>query len=177
MKIEQSKISKLFISEADGLDPISVYLEDLGPSQGKITINCWGKSWTSFWRGMGSRTISEFFCSCNEGYLIGNLAPQMEKYEPDFDEFGKEMRQKVREMRRDGQLSQGLARELYDVSDWEQYVTNNPYEPILNPCFVYEDEFEELDFDGFDVPERLTADYRYLCKIIETVKAALGGLE
>ncbi|OXX31818.1 hypothetical protein B9J90_18170 [Vibrio sp. V09_P4A23P171] len=176
MNIQHTTVTKLRITQVEDLDPIDVYLEDLEPHQGKITINCWERSWTAFWPGMGFRLISEFFRDCNNGYLIGCLAPHMEKYEPDFDAFCLEMRQKVCEMRRDYSLSKELARELYDVDDWSDYVTSNPYEPIRNPCFLYKEEFEQLDFEGFDVPERLTADYRYLSKIIETVKEALGNL-
>ncbi|CAK2173495.1 hypothetical protein VCRA2119O240_50162 [Vibrio crassostreae] len=173
MNIQHSTVFKLRITEVENIDPIEVYLEDLEPHKGQITLNCWGNSWTAFWGGMGSRLITEFFRDCNLGYLVGCLAPHMDKYEPDFHTFGSEMRQKVCEMRRDEVLSKELARELYDVSDWSSYVTSNPYEPIKNPCFIYRDEFEELDFEGFDVPERLTNEYRYLSKIIETVQTAI----
>ncbi|CAK1778224.1 conserved hypothetical protein [Vibrio crassostreae] len=113
MNIQHSTVFKLRITEVENIDPIEVYLEDLEPHKGQITLNCWGNSWTAFWGGMGSRLITEFFRDCN------------------------------------------------------------PYEPIKNPCFIYRDEFEELDFEGFDVPERLTNEYRYLSKIIETVQTAI----
>ncbi|WP_341666147.1 hypothetical protein [Vibrio sp.] len=174
MKVEQSKTTKLYLKDLDNLDPITVYLEDIEPRKGKITIECLGKSWSSYWGGMGSRTISQFFVDCNVCYLVNNLDNRLEKYEPDFDEFRKEMRQKVCELRRDHCISKDLARELFDIEDWSEYVTENPYEPIRNPCLISEREFEELDFDGFDVPERLTSDYRYLCKIIEAVKSGLS---
>ncbi|MYM61617.1 hypothetical protein GTG28_20665 [Vibrio sp. OCN044] len=176
MKIAQSKVTKLYLTELDDLDPITVYLEDIEPRKGKITIECWGKSWSSYWGGMGSRTISQFFIGCNVSYLVNNLDSQMEKYEPDFDEYRKEMRQKVCELRRDDCISKDLARELFDIEDWSEYVTDNPYEPIKNPCFVSEREFEELDFDGFDVPERLTTEYRYLCKIIKAIQSGLSQI-
>ena len=52
MKIEASKVTKLLISEVQGLDPITVFLEDYEPGKGKITVSCWGKSWTAYWGGM-----------------------------------------------------------------------------------------------------------------------------
>ncbi|EGR2744187.1 hypothetical protein MYC06_004716 [Vibrio parahaemolyticus] len=174
MNIETSLVKKIYITDLENLDPITVYLEDFERGKGKITINCWGKSWTSFWPAMGGKNIAQFFRGCNNGYLINNLDPHIKKYEPDYDTFRNEMRQKIREMRRDDFISKGLARELFDVENWEEYVTENPYEPIKNPCFIYESEFEELDFDGFDVPEQLTNDYLYLRKIIETVQSALS---
>lgn len=176
MKVTQSQAVKLLIDDVERLDPITVFLEDLAPSKGKITIECYGKSWSTFWPGMGGRTIAEFFCSNHIEYIANNLDPHLEKYEPDFETFGKEMRQKICEIRRDRYVSKALARELYDVEDWSEYVSSNPYEPIINPCSWGADEFQELGFDGFDIPERTTSEYRYLCLIIGTVQMALNEI-
>lgn len=73
MKIERSKVSILRISQVPGLDPIRVTLDDIGPGQGRINIECWGKAWASYWGGMGSRSISEFFRDCTNEYLIGRF--------------------------------------------------------------------------------------------------------
>ncbi|MBN3864331.1 hypothetical protein HCU66_19030 [Pseudomonas frederiksbergensis] len=32
---------------------------DYKTGAGKITINCWDKSWNSFWGAMGPRTVAE----------------------------------------------------------------------------------------------------------------------
>jgi hypothetical protein len=40
MKILQEAIRKLLVTEVQGLDPISIYLEDCGAGHGKITITC-----------------------------------------------------------------------------------------------------------------------------------------
>ncbi|WP_240325764.1 hypothetical protein [Pseudomonas syringae] len=58
MKIEKSTVTKLVISDVPCLYPITVSLEDFGrrdspiegnrgyqSAQGKITINCWDRSW------------------------------------------------------------------------------------------------------------------------------------
>lgn len=57
LKIERSTVTKLVITGASRLDPITVFLEDFGrrncptesdpnyqTAQGKITINCWHNS-------------------------------------------------------------------------------------------------------------------------------------
>ena len=57
LKVERSTVTKLVITGAPRLDPITVFLEDLGrrncpteanpnheTAQGKITINCWDRS-------------------------------------------------------------------------------------------------------------------------------------
>ena len=71
LKVERSTVTKLVITGAPRLDPITVFLEDFGrrdcptesdPSyqtaQGKITVNCWDNSWNAYWGGMGPRLRS-----------------------------------------------------------------------------------------------------------------------
>ncbi|WP_336347785.1 hypothetical protein [Pseudomonas monsensis] len=47
LKVERSTVAKLVITGAKNLDRITVFLEDLAPKRGKITVSCWGKSWTA----------------------------------------------------------------------------------------------------------------------------------
>ena len=42
MKIEKGTVTILRITEVPGLHPIRVTLDDIGPSQGRINIECWG---------------------------------------------------------------------------------------------------------------------------------------
>jgi len=70
LKVERSTVTKLFITGAPSLDPITVFLEDLAPCKGKITVSCWGKSWTAYWGGMWDG-LGQFFCEMNDGYVIG----------------------------------------------------------------------------------------------------------
>lgn len=183
MNIEETLIKRFRVTDVENLDPVTIMLEDFEPGKGKIVIECWGRSWSSFWPAMGGRTISEFFTSCNDDYLIRNLAPQTKTHEPDFEQFNKEIKQKICEMRRDsrgwefigGGLSKDLARQLYDIESWEDYITENPYEPILCPSGIDSDEFEGLDFCDFDVPEKLSTEYLYMQLIVRTVKAALSS--
>ncbi|MDK1397980.1 hypothetical protein [Pseudomonas protegens] len=44
LKVERSKVTKLVITGAPSLDPITVFLEDLAPCKGKITVSCYDKS-------------------------------------------------------------------------------------------------------------------------------------
>jgi hypothetical protein len=55
------------------LDPIRVILHDLGPGQGRVSLEVWGRSWAAYWGGMGDLTIKDFFCSCGSDYLIEKL--------------------------------------------------------------------------------------------------------
>ena len=86
LKVERSTVTKLVITGAPRLDPITVFLEDFGrrdcptesnpnyqTAQGKITINCWDKSWNAYWGGMGPRTVSEFVVNCGWDYVLNCL--------------------------------------------------------------------------------------------------------
>lgn len=61
LHVERSTVTKLVITGAPWLDPITVFLEDFGrrdcaiesdpnykTAQGNITINCWSKSWNAY---------------------------------------------------------------------------------------------------------------------------------
>lgn len=173
MKIEQSQITKLVLSELEKLDPISVFIEDIAPQQGKITIECYGKAWSTYFSGCGGNGLANFIIAQHTEYLVDRFDGHLQKYEPDFDQFLDEMRAKLIEMRKDQWISKDLARELYDITDWSHYVTDNPYEPIKNPCFINSGEFDELGFEGFDVPERISSEYAYLCRIVDAVRDGL----
>lgn len=72
-----STTKQLTITDAPALDPIRVYLENYEPGQGRITISCYGRAWTSAWFSMSGKTIEQFFESCGADYLIGNLTNQL----------------------------------------------------------------------------------------------------
>lgn len=82
MKVETGTVTMLRITEVLGIDPIRVTLDDIGPGQGRINIECYGKAWASYWGAMGSQTIAEFFASCDTGYLIDKLAQGMSATRP-----------------------------------------------------------------------------------------------
>ncbi|GGL61761.1 hypothetical protein GCM10009091_49350 [Pseudomonas brenneri] len=86
LKVERSTVTKLVITGAPRLEPITVFLEDFGrrdcptesdpnyqTAQGKVTINCWDKSWNAYWGGMGPRTVAEFVVRCDWPYVLNCL--------------------------------------------------------------------------------------------------------
>jgi len=73
MKIETKTITKITLMDLDGLDPVTVILDDVGAGRGSIIITCYGKAWTAYWGGMGKDTIAEFVCSCDEHYIANKL--------------------------------------------------------------------------------------------------------
>lgn len=75
MKVEQSKVTKLEITDVQKHDPIRVYLEDDNQGHGRLTITEWGEAWTAYWSAM-SGSLIDFIIRNNNGYLIGNLSPK-----------------------------------------------------------------------------------------------------
>ncbi len=86
LQIERSVVTKLVITGAFRLDPVTVFLEDLGSrsvplegkpdyktGEGKITISCSSQSWTAYWGGMGERTVSQFVAKCDASYVLNCL--------------------------------------------------------------------------------------------------------
>lgn len=74
MEISKKEITKLTIIDIKGLDPVNVIMEDFGPGQGKITVDCYGEAWTAYWGAMGNEGIAEFINTADVGYLAGKLS-------------------------------------------------------------------------------------------------------
>ena len=71
-RVERHHADMLLI-HAVGLDPITVYIRDLAPGRGTITIACYGCAWTTGWGSMGVETVAEFVRSAHVEYLLGCL--------------------------------------------------------------------------------------------------------
>ena len=171
MNIEASTVRKLKITDVKGLDHVSVFLEDFEPRKGKITIEVCGKSWSSCWGGMGGQTISEFFRSCDNGYLARNLQQGIRSEIETTDDIQDHLKSRVIESRREYDFDADEARELFDRIE-SMYVG---------------DTLESLDYglmseilgDDWwcDVPKQKNPEYEYLCRIIDNVKEALEVID
>jgi len=88
---ESKDVKTLLLTNIDGLDPITVFLEDFGNSCGRITFVCWGKAWSGFWGAMGGRTITKFFLDSGEHYLAQNIDTDIESEVVDYKTIGQEI--------------------------------------------------------------------------------------
>lgn len=57
----------------EGKDSIRVYVEDEGPSRGRITIQCYASAWTGYWGNHGEESLERFFVGSHTDYLVNNL--------------------------------------------------------------------------------------------------------
>lgn len=116
MKITESTATQLTISGLDNLDSINVFIEDIAPKVGRITIESFGDAWSHAWGGMwDGYTAAEFFARCNDGYLLGKFSRANVCMECiDFDQLDKQLKQAVINQRKNGDLSKAGAREAWD---------------------------------------------------------------
>lgn len=164
MNIEESTVKKLRLTDIEKLDPITVILEDPKRSHGKIIIECFGESWSSFWPAMGARTISEFFCSCDEHYLAKNLS-NIKSHIDDYDGLAEKARKAIVKLRKNESLYKDEARDLFDKAD---NLGNDQHS-------LDQDSMQTIFGDEwwYVIPEKPNHEYEYLCRIINTVKEAL----
>lgn len=183
MKIEKSTVTKLVLSELERIDPITVILEDIALNRGKIIIECYGKSWSSYWGSMGG-DLAKFFTWCSADYLVGSLAPQLNSSRYSGDALVTLARKTIIS-RREGWrhrnhefswLDKEECRQLYDGT--EELGGADTLEQAIN----WHGDLLEKIFDTTE-PWHYAAsatepnpDYQYLCRIIKAVQQALKQL-
>jgi hypothetical protein len=175
MKIEETTVTKLIITDVSRLDPIAVYLEDHGPRQGKITITCFNESWSYYWGAMGEGyDIRRFFLTADVDYLATKLRGTLPRTEPDPDKLEEMAKRHIIRHRIDVSFNKKEAREKYDLAGdlynlWHDMNGNS--EDFMNAMFkIFGDDWYEC------MPEKLHHQFEYLCRIVKTVQEALGTL-
>lgn len=172
MKITQSTIEQIVITDVERLDPVKVMIENIKPGVGNITITCFGKSWTSFWGSMSDRLIQEFFVDCNDSYLINCLNRGISSVldGTDNDANIEFVKGRICRLRRDGDISEREAREYWDEAEGCEnvkmfccdYSYRSPLLTLLG---------DEQWYAGW--PTVPNPDYEYLKRIVQTVREAI----
>lgn len=168
MKIETSKVTRLRLTELSSLDPVEVIADNIAENKGKVTITCFGKSWTAYWGGTGRDSVEEFFCSASNDYLIGCLSPMLDSRIADKDADGEFIKREILRARKNSELTRGEAASLW--SDVDCYRPNR--DSIINGmprelAFFMGEEAWYLDW-----PTEENHEYTYLSRICDAVKAA-----
>lgn len=168
MKVAESSVRKLCITQVDGMDAINVFMEDFKPGQGRITIECLGDAWSNFWGAMGDSDIRGFFVSAGEDYLAGKLAPSVSSTlaNSSHDDVVSHLKKRIVGGRRDGVFSKSDARDLWDrVEDEVVDGSIDASAGILSD--VLGDEWWD------DLPSKPNEEHARIIKIIRAVKEAL----
>jgi hypothetical protein len=166
MKVIESTVRTLKISGIESLDLITVYLENFELGKGKITIECYGESWSSYWPAMGG-TIEEFFMGISEDYAVSNLQHMSSTtFDPEATE--KAIAKEILKARKAGDLTSSEAREVLD--------TISSYESKMNYIDSRNEALRIILGDEpwhYDFKEKPNPNYVYLCRIIRAVQQAL----
>jgi hypothetical protein len=182
LKVEPSTVTKLVITGAANLDPINVFLEDLAPCKGKITVSCWDKSWHAYWGGMwDGLTIGQFFCRLDEGYIIGYFQPMLSSMRFSNDALMTLSKKSVIDRRRmrkgywefGDSLDQEDARDLFDQIDDLRSVESISVGHLQGELLtdLFGPEWWHLVDEKAVEPN---PGWHYLCRIIAAVQQALG---
>lgn len=181
MEIEKKDITQIKLTELDALDPITIYIEDIEPGRGKLTFECYGKTWTGFWGGTGCDTLIEFLLSCNDDYIANRVWDHANEQEIlDYTKLTELVRAEVISNRRLGFIEKGFAREAYDISCWEDCCPKHSYDEWSAPMFIDGDDFKEFIEYGLNeihIPTCNSHDYNYLLRIIAAIRAAFVKLQ
>lgn len=177
LKVERSQVTKLHISGAYGLDPITVFLEDFAPKHGKITVSCYDKTWHATWGGMwDGMTVGQFFCQLDVSYIIGYFDRQLSSRRYSGEAVAAKAKQLIIELRRERELDRDDARELFDEAEDVRHTNSmdhlgGAYSQFMEK--VFGDEWWILPDDA----EEPNPEWTYLCRIITTVQLALQQYE
>jgi hypothetical protein len=166
VKIEKSCVTKLMITGAPSLDPITVYAEDIAPRKGKIIIECYGQSWSAYWGGMGDDTIAEFFCGASQDYIANCMSRGIDSSVFDPDAAKDHAKREIIKQRRARLLSADDAREEYDEIE-DSTIEDDPWLSCDLMQKIYGDEW------WYRLPSKPNPDYVYLSRIIKAVQEAL----
>jgi hypothetical protein len=77
-----TNVEVLTIYDADGLDPITVLLQDFGGGNGRVIVECYCQAWAAWWGAMGPVSLRAFLLGCDPGYIVSRMGAKVreEKY-------------------------------------------------------------------------------------------------
>jgi hypothetical protein len=164
MNVKSTTVTKLTVTGIQDLDPVNVFVEEYSPTSGKITMECFGGAWSYYWGSIGNRSIMEFFCSCDNHYLSGKFAPQLETRVDDEGGLEKHAKAFVINERKEGYLTKEEARRKWDRTP---YIEMHIYEDLHD---IYGDDFWDA------TPKKPNHKWEYLCRVIDAAKAAVATM-
>lgn len=173
MKWTESKVTKLLITDVKGLDPLTAFLENYEPGKGKLTLEIYGESYSAYWGGMSGGTLEQFILDSDNHYLSKNLASLQDLSEPDYDAFATQVKKQIIEQRRTSLYSRHKARELWGKID-NLDLSKEFFDDSCNYQTIHEIAGDEW---WYLIPNKDSTLYKYLCRILDALKACLADRE
>jgi hypothetical protein len=166
LNISKELITKVMIEDAPGVpDAIELFMQDLGPKKGSISVRYAGNNWSTSWNAMTQPTVMAFVASCSEDYLIGCLCPVSEVIE-DLVKMKFISIREVLRLRRRNDLSAHVARELYERASKMASAHSHP--ELM--CSIWGDEW------WHQIPVMDNPGYRRMERVMTAIGAALREL-
>lgn len=137
------KVTKMTLTGLAALDPVSVFFEDCGPGQGKLTVEYFGKALSYQWSAMGDgRDLKTFLLGTNIDYIVNKLKPfGMDRTVIDF-----------------GQVSKDIGRDV------DEATIRSEKDRLIER---YGEDWQ------YSLPTKVNHQYEYLCRIVEAVKEGI----
>jgi hypothetical protein len=135
------------LSDLDRLDLVTAYVTNYAAGEGKIVIECYGRSWAAYWGGMTGLTLQKFLLTCNNDYILGKLLEETEQ--TDFDKIN--------------EIAERRGFSFHIDSDVQ--------------VAMHADEMAEcFGGDWFmDLPRCTTSEYEYVGRILDAIKSAFSA--
>ncbi len=193
MKVVESKMNKMVLTELESLDPVTVLIEEFEEGRAQVIIKCYDKSWTSYWGSMGG-DIKKFFTRTDVCYLvncfdrgISDVDYSKIDKEASTEHFNEKLLNMVLEKRRDYLISKTTASSLWsaiklgDFTDrmkypehtYDNYAPHFMYVDEIKEVFYDEDEFNEFCYDNIREVYEKNHEYDYLSRIVTAVREAV----
>ena len=185
MKLTLSTVTKLVLEDLERLDPVTLFLEDLGvracptekdpdywTAQGQLTVRCYGESWTAYWGGMGRRSVVEFIQDCNVEYLLNCLNRGLQSTKFCAQALQRHARGMVLKERRSGFWDKEHARELWTNLSALDGV--NSQDSVYYHGDILEEVYGQYWIE--EIQQHCMApneDYDYLHRIVTAAKAGI----
>jgi len=173
MKWSESTVTKLLITDVESLDPVTVYIENYEQGKGKLTIEVYGESWSSYWGAMGGGSLEQFVLSCDNHYLAKNLASLSALYEDDYESFIDACRKEVLRKRKDKECDKKKARELWNGID-----RISPEKEWFHDSYNHEFLHSVMGCEWWhSIPTKSSSTAVYLYRILDALKECLKERE
>ncbi|MEW8120047.1 MAG: hypothetical protein AB2792_23040 [Candidatus Thiodiazotropha sp.] len=145
MTVNKRQTETYVLTELDRIDPVTVYVTNYQPGQGKVVIECYGEAWTAYWGAMGDNTLQQFFVTCDNDYILNKMLKNT--MQTDFDAINDIAHKKGFE-------------HLCATSDVEVAMQADDMRECFGPDWY------------MNLPTCNTTEYKYLGRILNAVKGA-----
>ena len=187
MKVIDKLIRSLRIEDSIKQDPVTVYFENLGRSKGKVTIEYFGETYSTYWGATGCDTIEEFFVYASNDYIIDRFS-DCNRTIFDSNKFFSDANEKNKDNLAKGLINQREFEDLEEKIESIRFEENFDYNFGSDGCKpIHEDFFGEIFgkhleymeewWIEYETPFMVNPEYTHIDTLINIVKEALAKLD